>query len=47
MKPHPTVARRVELIREHSTRIQNAQKELREAIRAAEKDGITEEMLYT
>lgn len=45
-RPAEFIGHESELIRRHSTRIKAAQKELREAIRAAEQDKIREEQLY-
>ena len=44
--PHPHVKERAELVRKHSIAIREAQKQLREAIRAAERDRMTEQELY-
>lgn len=44
--PHPGVKEKAELIRKHSIRIRKAQAELREAVRAAERDRISEIQLY-
>ena len=46
-EPDPSVKRTSELIKKHSTAIREAQKQLRDAVRAAERDRITEEQLYT
>jgi len=43
--PHPIVKRKSNLIAKHSKAVREAQKQLREAIRAAERDYVTEEQL--
>ena len=44
--PHPIVKRTAERIKRHSIAIQEAQKQLREAVRVAEQDHVSEERLY-
>jgi len=43
---NPIVKRTAERIRHHSEKIREAQEQLRLAIRAAERDRVTEEQLY-
>lgn len=43
--PHPIVKRSCDRIRKHRKAIQEAQKQLREAVRAAERECTSEEVL--
>lgn len=44
--PHPIVKRTAERIAKHSKAVREAQKQLREAVRAAEQDYVAEGQLY-